>query len=128
MVGMIAFRDDWIDQFYVLPQAQRQGAGTALLGVAQSSLNRLNLWTFQRNERARFTYRADLCSCRKRTARATKKMSRTRCIFGREKFERDAQMLVVGPGLRRDDEEWGRCGASLLADVSMEDLRAVHGD
>ena len=56
MVGMIAFRDDWIDQFYVLPQAQRQGAGTALLGVAQSSLNRLNLWTFQRNERARSFY------------------------------------------------------------------------
>jgi len=58
MVGMIAFREDWIDQLYVLPRAQGRGIGTALLGVAQSSFARLHLWTFQRNARARSFYEA----------------------------------------------------------------------
>ena len=49
MVGMVAFRKDWIDQLYVLPGAQRRGLGTELLQVAQSSFGRLHLWTFQRN-------------------------------------------------------------------------------
>jgi putative acetyltransferase len=31
LVGMIAFREGWIDQLYVLPSAQRRGIGTALL-------------------------------------------------------------------------------------------------
>ena len=55
---MIAFREDWIDQLYVLPRAQGRGIGTALLGVAQSSFARLHLWTFQRNARARSFYEA----------------------------------------------------------------------
>jgi putative acetyltransferase len=31
MIGIIAFRDGWIDQLYVLPDAQGRGTGTALL-------------------------------------------------------------------------------------------------
>lgn len=58
MIGMIAFRKDWIDQLYVLPDAQRRGTGTELLGVAQRSLDRLQLWTFQRNMHARRFYEA----------------------------------------------------------------------
>jgi GNAT superfamily N-acetyltransferase len=58
MIGMIAFRKDWIDQFYVLPGAQRSGVGTELLQVAKSSFDRLQLWTFQRNARARRFYEA----------------------------------------------------------------------
>jgi GNAT superfamily N-acetyltransferase len=58
MVGMIAFREDWIDQLYVLPKAQRRGVGTELLHVAQNSFDRLHLWTFQRNAPARRFYEA----------------------------------------------------------------------
>jgi GNAT superfamily N-acetyltransferase len=53
MTGMIAFRKDWIDQLYVLPQAQGRGIGSSLLQRAQTSFERLQLWTFQRNAPAR---------------------------------------------------------------------------
>jgi GNAT superfamily N-acetyltransferase len=56
MTGMLAFREDWIDQLYVLPKAQRRGIGTELLQVAQSCFDRLHLWTFQRNVPARRFY------------------------------------------------------------------------
>ena len=58
MIGMIAFRKDWIDQLYVLPEAQGRGVGTELLQVAQGAFDRLQLWTFQRNDRARRFYQA----------------------------------------------------------------------
>jgi len=58
MTGIIAFRKDWIDQLYVLPDAQGQGVGTALLQVAQGAFDRLQLWTFQRNISARRFYEA----------------------------------------------------------------------
>jgi len=54
LVGMIAFREDWIDQLYVLPGAQGRGWGTALLNAAKSAS--LHLWTFQRNHPARRFY------------------------------------------------------------------------
>ena len=53
MLGLIAFRDDWIDLLYVLPHAQGRGIGTEFLKVAQKSFARLQLWTFQRNLQAR---------------------------------------------------------------------------
>lgn len=56
LVGIIAFRRDWIDQLYVLPTAQRRGIGSRLLDVARSASPRLFLWTFQRNDRARRFY------------------------------------------------------------------------
>jgi ribosomal protein S18 acetylase RimI-like enzyme len=56
LVGFIAFREDWIDQLYVLPEAQGRGLGAALLRVAQSSWPQLSLWTFQRNTAARHFY------------------------------------------------------------------------
>jgi putative acetyltransferase len=58
MIGMIAFRQDWIDQLYVLPQAQGRGVGTRLLQVAKRAYARLDLWTFQRNAPARRFYKA----------------------------------------------------------------------
>jgi GNAT superfamily N-acetyltransferase len=58
MTGLLAFRDGWIDQLYVLPEAQGRGLGTALLQVAQNSTDRLQLWTFQRNAQARRFYEA----------------------------------------------------------------------
>jgi len=53
MRGIIAFREGWIDQLYVLPTAQRRGVGKDLLQVAQKAFDRLQLWTFQRNAPAR---------------------------------------------------------------------------
>jgi GNAT superfamily N-acetyltransferase len=58
MTGVIAFRDDWIEQLYVLPDAQRRGVGTELLDVAKRASDRLQLWTFQRNLAARRFYEA----------------------------------------------------------------------
>ncbi len=56
IVGIIAFRDGWIDQLYVLPQHQGRGAGGALLAVAQAAWPALQLYTFQRNAAARRFY------------------------------------------------------------------------
>jgi GNAT superfamily N-acetyltransferase len=58
MRGIIAFREGWIDQLYVLPTAQRRGVGKDLLQVAQNAFDRLQLWTFQRNAPARRFYEA----------------------------------------------------------------------
>ncbi len=58
IVGIIAYREDWIDQLYVAPAAQGRGCGTALLDVAKSASPRLHLWTFQRNHAARRFYQA----------------------------------------------------------------------
>jgi GNAT superfamily N-acetyltransferase len=58
MTGVLAFREGWIDQLYVLPEAQGRGLGTALLQVAQNAFDGLQLWTFQRNLPARRFYEA----------------------------------------------------------------------
>ena len=56
--GIIAFREGWIEQLYVLPIAQGRGMGSELLDVAKQACDRLELWTFQRNTRARRFYEA----------------------------------------------------------------------
>jgi putative acetyltransferase len=56
--GFIAFREDWIDHLYVLPDAQGKGIGSALLQQARSAFPHLFLWTFQRNHAARGFYEA----------------------------------------------------------------------
>jgi GNAT superfamily N-acetyltransferase len=56
--GIIAFRDGWIEQLYVHPGAQGRGIGTGLLDIAKGANERLALWTFQRNARARLFYEA----------------------------------------------------------------------
>ncbi|MGF6309341.1 GNAT superfamily N-acetyltransferase [Bradyrhizobium sp. i1.8.4] len=58
MSGVIAFHDDWIAQLYVLSAAQGRGIGSALLAIAKQRADRLQLWTFQRNARARRFYEA----------------------------------------------------------------------
>jgi GNAT superfamily N-acetyltransferase len=58
MTGVIACHDDWIEQLYVLPGAQGGGTGSALLEIAKQRAERLQLWTFQRNTRARRFYEA----------------------------------------------------------------------
>jgi putative acetyltransferase len=56
LVGIIAFREGWVDQLYVLPIAQGRGIGTALLQIAKDRSRTLSLWTFQRNRNARRFY------------------------------------------------------------------------
>ncbi|MET4800512.1 GNAT family N-acetyltransferase [Bradyrhizobium sp. LB11.1] len=56
--GIIAFRDGWIEQLYVLPAAHGGGIGTELLNIAKGTSEQLELWTFQRNTRARRFYEA----------------------------------------------------------------------
>ena len=58
MIGLIAFHEDWIEQLYVLPEAQGRGVGTELLEIAKRTSDRLQLWTFQRNAQARRFYEA----------------------------------------------------------------------
>jgi putative acetyltransferase len=58
LAGVIAFREGWIDQLYVLPAAQARGIGSGLLDVARSAFPCLHLWTFQRNLAARRFYEA----------------------------------------------------------------------
>ena len=58
MTGMIAFRQDWVDQLYILPDAQGRGMGSSLLQVAKERFDLLQLWTFQRNAKARRFYEA----------------------------------------------------------------------
>lgn len=56
IAGVIAYREGWIDQLYVLPDMQGRGIGSLLLDVARSSHDDLSLWTFQRNSGARSFY------------------------------------------------------------------------
>jgi GNAT superfamily N-acetyltransferase len=56
--GIIAFRDGWIEQLYVLPAEHGRGIGTELLDVAKDASEQLELWTFQRNVPARRFYEA----------------------------------------------------------------------
>lgn len=56
LIGIIAFRPGRIEQLYVRPGYQEQGAGSALLAVAMSQSDVLELWTFQSNDRARRFY------------------------------------------------------------------------
>ncbi len=58
VVGVIAFREGFIDQLYILPEFQGRGLGSALLEVAKRSGGPLELWTFQKNLRARRFYEA----------------------------------------------------------------------
>lgn len=58
LAAIIAFRSDWIDQLYVLPEVQGRGLGSELLQVAKRAFDCLQLWTFQRNLRARRFYEA----------------------------------------------------------------------
>jgi GNAT superfamily N-acetyltransferase len=56
LLGVIAFRSGWIDQLYVLPAAQGQGIGAALLSKAKLGQISLDLWTFQNTGPARRFY------------------------------------------------------------------------
>ncbi|MGY4337908.1 GNAT superfamily N-acetyltransferase [Bradyrhizobium sp. LM2.9] len=76
--GIIAFRDGWIEQLYVLPALQGRGVGTELLDVAKHACERLELWTFQRNALARRFYEAPRVHADRADRRGPKRGERTR--------------------------------------------------
>ncbi|SHG31996.1 GNAT family N-acetyltransferase [Streptoalloteichus hindustanus] len=58
IVGFVAVRGEELAHLYVDPAAQGRGVGTTLLDRAKRDRRRLELFVFQRNERAReFYYR-----------------------------------------------------------------------
>ena len=57
VVGFYVLKDGWLDHLYVAPKFQNFGIGSKLLEIAKThSAARLELWTFQRNHRAREFY------------------------------------------------------------------------
>ena len=57
VVAMMSLTPGWVDQLYVVPEAQGQGIGRRLLDLAKrQSHGRLELWTFRINDRARRFY------------------------------------------------------------------------
>lgn len=58
IAGYVAFTEDWINQLYVDPERQGQGAGNALLAHVLAAGSPKQLWTFQQNVRARGFYEA----------------------------------------------------------------------
>jgi ribosomal protein S18 acetylase RimI-like enzyme len=57
ILGLLALRDDLIDQLFVAIDAQRQGVGSALLVKARErSPDQLRAYTFQKNGPARAFY------------------------------------------------------------------------
>lgn len=56
LVGFIAFAQEWVEQFYILPEWQGLGIGRALLEIPKARFGELRLWTFQQNAPARQFY------------------------------------------------------------------------
>lgn len=56
VVAYIAFNDDWVMHLFVHPEHQGRGHGPALLEHATSDGRARQLWTFQKNLRARKFY------------------------------------------------------------------------
>lgn len=59
MVGFFALKGEGLEQLYIHPEYFRRGVGQQLLAKARAlSPERLHLFTFQRNSRARAFYEA----------------------------------------------------------------------
>lgn len=55
-VGFAAVGGDMLNHLYIAQEWQGRGVGGALLEAARSGRDRLELWVFQRNDRARTFY------------------------------------------------------------------------
>ena len=64
LAAIIAFRSDWIDQLYVLPEVQGRGVGTELLQVAKRASIASSSGPFSAIESATLLRGAGLCACR----------------------------------------------------------------
>jgi len=98
LIGIIAFREGWVDQLYVLPSSQRRGIGTALLAIAQGQFPSLSLWTFQRNKAARRFYEKQGFTLAKEKLVQLRVTAWDRDIRERQDFDDrfDGEIVVVG--------------------------------
>lgn len=58
LVGVVAFKEGWVEQLYVVPSMQGRGVGGRLLKIPMDLFSDLSLWTFQCNTEARRFYEA----------------------------------------------------------------------
>ena len=85
MIGMIAFRKDWIDQLYVLPEGR--GSARRFCSARKLPSNALSSGPSSATcRRAAFTRRGGLRWCGRLTARAMKRRSLMRSICGRDEM------------------------------------------
>lgn len=56
VVGYIIFNDGWVNHLFVHPDRQGHGHGAALLDHVMADQRERQLWTFQKNTRARKFY------------------------------------------------------------------------
>ena len=56
VVGYIIFNDGWVNHLFVRPDRQGHGHGAALLDRVMADRRERQLWTFQKNARARKFY------------------------------------------------------------------------
>jgi putative acetyltransferase len=59
LAGYVAFNDNWISHLFVHPDHQGQGLGSDLLAHAMADQRDRQLWTFEKNVRARKFYEAN---------------------------------------------------------------------
>lgn len=57
IIGVCAFQEGWVNHLYLLPQHVGRTYGASLLNKAKERHAYLQLWVFQRNERAQSFYR-----------------------------------------------------------------------
>jgi GNAT superfamily N-acetyltransferase len=56
VVGYIAFNDGWVRHLFVHPEHQGRGIGATLLAHVMADGRERQLWTFEKNARARRFY------------------------------------------------------------------------
>ncbi|MGO4572914.1 GNAT family N-acetyltransferase [Microvirga sp. 2TAF3] len=56
LIGYAATSEGWLDHLYVEPSRHGRDIGSALLAKAKERVASLELWTFQKNDRARRFY------------------------------------------------------------------------
>jgi GNAT superfamily N-acetyltransferase len=52
LIGFCSFNNGWLNHLYVLPAFQGQGVGGTLLRYSKARNKELNLWVFQKNNKA----------------------------------------------------------------------------
>jgi len=56
IVGFIAFDEDFVHHLYLLPDYCHRGLGSMLIQEPMQRYNKVRLWVFQQNDRARRFY------------------------------------------------------------------------
>jgi len=98
LISIIAFREGWVDQLYVLASSQRRGIGAALLAIAPGQFPSLSLRTFQPNKAALGFYEKQGFTLAKEKLVQLRVTAWDRDIRERQDFDDrfDGEIVVVG--------------------------------